>query len=86
MQRQTQTTEAVSMETVSYVVGVDVCVVPLQPVIQHGDDHSFSCDAFLPHGDHMQVQLGQRGRRPCVLLQDKITNRHICNSNSAVCE
>lgn len=71
------------METVSYVVGVDVCVVPLQPVIQHGDDHSFSRDAFLPHGDHMQVQLRQRGRRPRVLLQDKITSQHICNSDSA---
>lgn len=46
---------AVSMETVSYVVWVDVCVIPLQSVIQHGDDHSFSCDAFLPHGDHVQV-------------------------------
>lgn len=62
------------METVSYVVGVDVCVVPLQPVIQDGDDHSFSCDAFLPHGDHVQVQLRQRGRRPRVLLEDKMTN------------
>jgi len=59
------------METVSYVVGVDVCVVPLQPIVENGDDHSFSCDAFLPHRDHMQVQLRQRGRRPCVLLKDR---------------
>lgn len=59
------------METLSYVVGVDVCVVPLQPVIQHGDDHSFACDAFLPHGDHVQVQLRQRGGRPGVLLEDE---------------
>lgn len=73
MQRQTQTTEAVSMETVSYVVGVDVCVVPLQSIVQNGDDHSFSSDAFLPHGDHMQIQLRQRGRSPRVLLEDKIT-------------
>lgn len=56
---------------VSYVVGVDVCVVPLQAVIQDGDDHSFPCDALLPHWDHMQVQFGQRGRRPCVLLEKK---------------
>lgn len=69
------------METVSYVVGVDVCVVPFQPIIQDGDDHSFSCDAFLPHGDHMQVQLWQGGRRPRVLLQDKMANSNICNSN-----
>lgn len=59
------------METLSYVVGVDVCVVPLQPVVQDGDDHSFPSDAFLPHGDHMQVQLGQRGGRPRVLLQER---------------
>ena len=59
------------METVSYVIGVDVCVVPLQPVIQNGDDHSFSCDAFLPHRDDMQVQLRQRGGGPCVLLEDR---------------
>lgn len=63
--------EAVSMETVSYVVGVDVGVVPLQPVIQDGDDHSSSCDAFLPHRDHMQVQLWQWGRRPRILLEEK---------------
>lgn len=62
------------METVSYVVGVDVCVVPLQPVIQNGDDHSFSRDAFLPHGDHVQVQLRQRGRGPCVLLEERGQN------------
>lgn len=74
MQRQTQTTEAVSMETVSYVVGVDVGVVPLQPVVQDGDDDSFACDAFLPHRDHVQVQLRQRGRRPRVLLEDEMTN------------
>lgn len=66
--------DRVSMETMSYVVGVDVCVVPLQPIIQDGDDHSFSCDAFLPHWDHMQVQLRQRGRRPRVLLEDKMTH------------
>lgn len=74
------------METVSYVVGVDVCVVPLQPVIQNGDDHPFACDAFLPHGDHMQVQLRQRGGGPRVLLEDegKITKSHICNSNLGV--
>lgn len=65
------------METVSYVVGVDVCVVPLQPVIQNGDDHSFPCDAFLPHGDHVQVQLRQRRRRPCVLLEDRDKNDKI---------
>lgn len=65
--------EAVSMETMSYVVGVDVCVVPLQPIIQNSDDHSFPRDAFLPHGDHVQVQLRQRGGRPRVLLEDKIT-------------
>lgn len=59
------------METVSYVVGVDVCVVPLQSIIQDGDDHSFPCDAFLPHRDHVQVELRQRGRRPRVLLEDK---------------
>lgn len=53
----------------SYVVGVDVCVIPLQAVIQHGDDHSLPRDALLPHRDHMQVQLGQRGRRPRVLLE-----------------
>lgn len=58
------------METVSYVVGVDVCVVPLQAVIQHGDDHSFPRDAFLPHGDHVQVELRQRGGSACVLLED----------------
>lgn len=59
------------METVSYVVGVDVRVVPLQPVVQDGDDHSFPRDAFLPHGDHVQVQLGQRGGSPRVLLQER---------------
>lgn len=59
------------METVSYVVGVDVRVVPLQPVVQDGDDHSFPRDAFLPHRDHMQVQLGQRGGCPRVLLQER---------------
>lgn len=70
------------METVSYVVGVDVCVVPLQAVIQDGDDHSFPRDAFLPHGDHMQVELWQRGRCPRVLLEDKENDKitHICNS------
>lgn len=47
------------METVSYVVGEDVCVVPLEAVIEDGDDHSFAGDAFLPHGDHVQVQLRQ---------------------------
>lgn len=75
------------METVSYVVGVDVCVVPLQPVIQNGDDHSFSCDAFLPHGDDVQVQLRQRGRSPRVLLEDIkcLQNLHICNSHQTVC-
>lgn len=82
-QRQTQTTEAVSMETVSYVVGVDVCVVPLQSIIQDGDDHSFSCDAFLPHRDHVQVEFRQRGRRPRVLLEDKESSKsHI---QSRVC-
>lgn len=60
------------METVSYVVGVDVRVVPLQPVIQDGDDHSLPRDAFLPHGDHVQVELWQRGGRPRVLLEDKM--------------
>lgn len=69
------------METVSYVVGVDVCVVPLQPVIQNGDDHSFSGDAFLPHGDHMQVQLRQRRGGPRILLEDRgsgTAKLHIC--------
>lgn len=59
------------METVSYVVGIDVCVVPLQPIIQHSDDHSFPCDAFLPHRDHVQVQLWQRGGHASVLLREK---------------
>lgn len=59
------------METVSYVVGEDVRVVPLEPVIQDGDDHSFPRDALLPHGDHVQVQLRQGGRRPRVLLEDR---------------
>lgn len=59
---------AVSMTTVSYVVGVDVCVIPLQSVIQNSDDHPFPCDSLLPHRDHVQVQLRQRGRRPRVLL------------------
>lgn len=81
MQPQAQMTEAVSMETVPYVVGVDVCVVPLQPIIKNGDDHSFSCDAFLPHGNHMQVELWQRGGCPCVLLEDKIRHLHICGSS-----
>lgn len=58
------------METMSYVVRVDVCVVPLQPVVQDGDDHSFPRDAFLPHGDHVQVQLWQRGGRARVLLEE----------------
>lgn len=58
----------------SYVVGVDVGVIPLQAVIQDGDDHSFPRDALLPHWDHMQVQFGQRGRRPCVLLENKPAN------------
>lgn len=64
---------------VSYVVGVDVCVIPLQAVIQHGDDHSFPRDALLPHRDHMQIQLGQRGRRPRVLLENRprISSRSI---------
>lgn len=80
-QRQTQTREAVSMETVSYVVGVDVCVVPLQPVIENSDDHSFSCDAFLPDRNHVQVQLWEGGWRPCVLLEDsdKVMQLSICN-------
>lgn len=56
------------METVSYVVGIDVCVVPLESVVEDGDDHSLSRDALLPDGDHVQVQLRQRGRRPRVLL------------------
>lgn len=59
---------------VSYVVRVDVCVIPLQAVIQDGDDHSFPRDALLPHRDHVQVQLGQRGRRPRVLLENRSTN------------
>lgn len=58
------------METMSYVVRVDVCVVPLQPVVQDGDDHSFPRDAFLPHGDDVQVQLRQRGGRARVLLEE----------------
>lgn len=58
------------METMSYVVRVDVSVVPLQPVVQDGDDHSFPRDAFLPHGDHVQVQLRQRGGRARVLLEE----------------
>lgn len=70
MRQRSQTTEAVSMETMSYVVRVDVCVVPLQPVVQDGDDHSFPRDAFLPHGDHVQVQLRQRGGRARVLLEE----------------
>lgn len=68
------------METVSYVVGVDICMVPLQPVIEHGDDHSFACDAFLPHGDHVQVELRQRGRRPRVLLEMEIPKLRVGNS------
>lgn len=59
------------METVSYVVGEDVRVIPLEAVIEDGDDHSFPSDAFLPHGDHVQVQLRQWGRCPCVLLEDR---------------
>lgn len=69
------------METVSYVVGVDVCVVPLQPVIENGDDHSFPRDAFLPHGDHVQVEFRQRRGRPRVLLEERhdITKWHTSN-------
>lgn len=60
---------SVAVETWSYIVGVDVGVVPLQAVVQHGDDHSFPCEPFLPHRNHVEVQLGQGGRRPSVLLE-----------------
>lgn len=73
------------METVSYVVGVDVRVIPLQAVIQNGDDHSFSCDAFLPHRDHVQVELRQRGRRPCVLLEDGFTKHSTSRIQAKLC-
>ena len=44
-------------------------MVPLQAVVQNGDDHTFARDAFLPHGNHVQVQFGEGGRGPGVLLE-----------------
>lgn len=55
----------------TYVVRVDVGVIPLQPVIQDRDDHALPSDALLPHGNHMQVQLREGRGGTSVLLERK---------------
>lgn len=60
----------------THVIGINVCMVPLQAVIQDSDHNSFACNAFLPNRYHMEIQLGQGCSHPSVLLVKTKTKKH----------
>lgn len=55
----------------THVIGIYVCVIPLQAIIQYSNNNSFACDALLPNWYHVKIQLGKSCGHPSVLLVKK---------------
>lgn len=66
------TPSVINFRTVqTHIIGIYVCVIPLQAIIQYSNNNSFACNAPLPNGYHVEIQFGQSRSHPGVLLVKK---------------
>ena len=63
-------------EGLSYVVLLQVGVGVVEPVVQDGDNHAFTCDALTPHTLHVHVVPDGTARLTSVILSQHTGSKY----------